>query len=206
MTAVPEMDFGTRSNFIEHRGTDTMMQIWEFDFSYLHTGRGHVKTVTYRATAVPTTCGALRRVRHKAVYYGLEGLLDGLFIADDAATDTIGKVPIYRGTKSVAVLEGPRERDARLVYRGETRDEVDGEEVAEVNLTLSRTTETDDPSLRIHLVATGARHFQSVLLAHITLMPGVSWTDEALEQVARLDIVSKCRPVVADAAEFLSRP
>lgn len=183
-----------------------MMHIWQFDFSYLHTGRGHVKSVTYQATTLPTTCGALRRVRHKAVYYGLEGLLDGLFVADDAAAETIGKVPIYHGTKSVAVSEGPTERDARLVYRGKTRDKVDGEEVAEVDLVLSRTTGTDDPSLGVHLVATGARHFQSVLLAHITLMPGVSWTDEALEQVARLDIVSKCRPVVADAAEFLNRP
>ena len=183
-----------------------MMQIWDFDFSYLHVGRGHVKTVTYRATAVPTTCGALRRVRHKAVYYGLEGLLDGLFVAEDAATETIGKVPIYRGTKSIAVSEDPRERCARLVYRGKTQDKVDGEEVAEVNLVLSRTTGADDPSLGVHLVATGTRHFQSLLLAHITLMPGVSWTDEALERVARLDIVSKCRPVVSDAAEFLRRP
>jgi hypothetical protein len=183
-----------------------MMHIWDFDFSYLHVGRGHVKTVTYRATAVPTTCGALRRVRHKAVYYGIEGVLDNLFVAGDAAIAIIGKVPIYDGTKSVAVSEGPRERHARFLYRGETRDEVDGQKVAEVNLALSRTTGAENPSLGVHLVATGARHFQSLLLAHITLMPGVSWTDEALERVARLDIVSKCRPVVADAAEFLSRP
>lgn len=100
-----------------------MMQIWDFDFSYLHAGRGHVKTVTYRATAAPTTCGALRRVRHKAVYYGLENLLDGLFVADDAVAESIGKVPIYRGTKRVAVSEGPRNetRSSCTEARPETR-------------------------------------------------------------------------------------
>lgn len=113
---------------------------------------------------------------------------------------------MHHGKKYTELSEGPKERQVRLLYRGETQGVPSCEEVVEVDLTLSLTTGTDDPALGVHLVATGATHFQNILLAQITVMSGVSWTDEALERVARLDIVAKCRPVVADAAEFLSRP
>ena len=69
-----------------------MLKIWSFDFSYLHGGQGRLDTVTYRASVPPTTDATLRAAWHEAVYDGLEGLLDGLFVAEDAAAETIGKV------------------------------------------------------------------------------------------------------------------
>ena len=183
-----------------------MLHIWDFDFSYLHGGPGRVNTVTYRASVPPTTDATLRGAWHEAVYQGLEGLLDGLFVAEDAATETIGKVPIYHGRKFTELSEGPKERQVRFLYRGETPGAADGEEVVEVDLTLSLMTGTDEPALGVHLVATGTRHFQSLLQAHITLMPGVSWTDETLDQMTRLDIVSMRGPLAPGAAGFFSRP
>ena len=183
-----------------------MLKIWSFDFSYLHGGQGRLDTVTYRASVPPTTDATLRGAWHEAVYDGLEGLLDGLFVAEDAAAETIGKVPIHHGRKSTELSEGSRERQMRFLYRGETPGAADGAEGVEVDLTLSLTTGIDDPALGVHLVATGARHFQSLLQAHITLMPGVSWTDETLDQMTRLNIVSMRGPLAAGAAGFLSRP
>ena len=183
-----------------------MLKIWSFDFSYLHGGQGRLDTVTYRASVPPTTDATLRGAWHEAVYDGLEGLLDGLFVAEDAAAETIGKVPIHHGRKSTELSEGTRERQMRFLYRGETPGAADGAEGVEVDLTLSLTTGIDDPALGVHLVATGARHFQSLLQAHITLMPGVSWTDETLDQMTRLNIVSMRGPLAAGAAGFLSRP
>ncbi len=184
-----------------------MLKIWSFDFSYLHGGQGRVNTVTYRASVPPTTDATLRDAWHEAVYDGLEGLLDGLFVAENAAaTETIGKVPIHHGRKSTELSEGSRERQMRFLYRGETPGAADCAEVVEVELTLSLTTGTDDPALGVHLVATGTRHFQSLLQAHITLMPGVSWTDETLDQMTRLDIVSMRGPIAPGAAGFFSRP
>ena len=183
-----------------------MLKIWSFDFSYLHAGQGRLDTVTYRASVPPTTDATLRGAWHEAVYDGLEGLLDGLFVAEDAAAETIGKVPIHHGRKSTELSEGSRERQMRFLYRGETPGAADGAEGVEVDLTLSLTTGIDDPALGVHLVATGARHFQSLLQAHITLMPGVSWTDETLDQMTRLNIVSMRGPLAAGAAGFLSRP
>lgn len=182
-----------------------MLQIWSFDFSYLHGGRGRLNTVEYRASVPPTTDATLRGTWHEKVYRGLEGLLDDLFLREDA-TETIGRIAMHHGKKYTEPSEGPKERQVRFLYRGETQGVPDCEEVVEVDLTLSLTTGTDDPALGVHLVATGATHFQNILLAQITVMSGVSWTDEALDRLGRLDVVLKRGPTGPGAAGFFGRP
>ncbi|MDA8120058.1 MAG: hypothetical protein M0Z85_08455 [Gammaproteobacteria bacterium] len=182
-----------------------MLHIWSLDFSYIHGGPGRLNIVEYRASVPPTTDAALRSTWHEKVYSGLEGLLDELFLREDA-TEIVGTIPIHHGQKDTELSEGPRERQARFLYRGETPGAAGCEEVVEVDLTLSRTTGTDEPALQVHLMATGTTHFQNMLLAHVTVMPGVSWADEALDRLGRLDIVSKRGPLVPGAAGFLSRP
>lgn len=182
-----------------------MLNIWDLDFSYLHGGKGRLHTVTYRASVPPATGATLRSTWHEKVYSGFESLLDDLFLREDA-TEDIGRIAIRHGQKYAELSEGPRERQMRFLYRGETPGDQGCEEGAEVDLTLSRTTGADEPTLGLRLVATGATHFQNILLAQITVMPGVSWTEEALDRLGRLDVVVKRGPAGLGAAGFLSRP
>lgn len=182
-----------------------MLQIWSLDFSYIHGGPGRLNTVEYRASVPHTTDAVLRGTWHEKVYSDFEGLLDDLFLHGNA-TETVGTIPIHHGQKYTELSEGPQERQVRFLYRGETPGAAGCEEVVEVDLTLSRTTGTDEPALQVHLMATGTTHFQNMLLAHVTVMPEVTWTDEALDRLARLDIVSKRGPIAPGAVGFFSRP
>lgn len=182
-----------------------MLRIWGFDFSYRHDDRGGLSFLEYRAAALPAPDGTIRRNWNEEIYNKLEGLMDDMFLRK-SATDAIGRIDVRCGKRHAEVCERPTERVARLLYSGWTPGDANREDQVEVDMTISLATGSADPALGVRLVATGPTRFQNILLAQITVMPGVSWTEEAADRLRRLHIVVKRGPATPGATGFFALP